>query len=197
LVDIETVFREILTAPFRSCEWQVICAHPGMYSDEGLVFLEEKRNEARVLKDHPGVSEISSYINLFKRCREIGAEKAYFGAKLNRECREAFGCVSPSKAVEAGREARRRFRLRKWDESVEILESALSDRETKNFWLLRTEISHLLGHFLLSSQKGSRKDNIERVIEISPIAGPAFSITWRSFITIDQGGISLRTSRRP
>ncbi len=166
MVDFESLFREILASPIRSYTWRIIVAHPELYSDEGMVFLERMREEAKAGSDHAGVSGISSNMYLFNRCREVGIERAFFGTRLSDECRDAFSRVTHPRVVQQCQEAVRLFRLDRFDDAGELFESVLQDLDGDEHPLLRAEVEHQLGFSLLRCQRGSRADNIERMIRI-------------------------------
>lgn len=144
----------------------MIVANPGLHSNEGLAFLERKREEARGCGDHAEVSGFSTHILLFNRCREVGVEQAFFGKLLSADYREAFSIEPPSWIVRQCREAMRLNRLDRFDDARRLLESVLQDLDSGEYPLLRAEVEHQLGFSMLRCQRGSRTDNLERMIGI-------------------------------
>ena len=150
--DITEVFEDLLNAPLRILEWQILSKYPEFWTDEGMAWLRTEKEKAWEQKDFERIQKLSSKILLFERCRKAGAETAFFGRVLDGAHRPA---VEKEVPPEVAGQIRRALTLRnngKWEEAVPMLERLLEELDD-NENPLTAEIQHKLGVFSGEARK--------------------------------------------
>ena len=164
LNSLSTAIEELLKAPLRILEWQILLKHPELWSDEGLVLLKAECDRAREKKDFKRIAGLSTRLLLLERCSEVGPEAAVFGKVLEKKQRAEMNVEIPSEAIEKLRRSTELQEKGEWEEAREVVEQLLQNRDLRKLRIFKAETRRILGNILWSIHRGDRAENIELAI---------------------------------
>ncbi len=164
------VLDDLLQAPLRIIEWQILSKHPELWSDEGIAFLREERERAWKKRDYKRIGKLSSKLLTLERSQEVGIEKAFFGRELEREQREAFEAAISQEVVNEVTRAEEYKDSAQWDEAIVTIDRLLNQATETDNKIFHAELQFQLGDILWRCPIGDRAKNLEKTIELCKIA---------------------------
>jgi CHAT domain-containing protein/tetratricopeptide (TPR) repeat protein len=156
----------LLNAPLRIIEWQFLSKHPELYSRKGISYLKGESKKAWEDKDFKRIQELSSKILLFEQCFKMGAEKAFFGRKLDDELRSQIDITVDRGVTEKIKLSKDYEKTEKWDEAIHVIEHLTSRIKRTDNQILHAELQRYLGMMHWKCPKGDRAGNLDRSISL-------------------------------